>query len=64
MDFNELKQNAEKICQALKDKAPADLSALVLSLSTINKMMITMFSELMEQNKTALEQNENCVSAE
>ncbi|PWM83744.1 MAG: hypothetical protein DBY31_01230 [Succinivibrio sp.] len=51
MDFNELKQDAEKICQELKDKAPADLSALVLSLSTINKMMITMFSELMEQNK-------------
>ena len=51
MDFIELKQAAEKICQELKDKAPADLSALVLSLSTINKMMITMFSELMEQNK-------------
>ncbi len=33
----------EKICHELKDKAPADLSVLVLSLSTIIKMMITTF---------------------
>ena len=57
MDFNELKQDAEKICQELKDKAPADLSVLVLSLSTIIKMMINMFSGVMEQNETSLEQN-------
>ena len=50
MDFNELKQDAEKLCKELKDKAPADLSILVLSLSTINKMMINMFSGIMEQN--------------
>lgn len=48
MDFNELKQDAEKICQELKDKAPADLSVFVLSLSTIIKMMITLFSGVME----------------
>ncbi len=57
MDFNELKQDAEKLCKELKDKAPADLSVLVLSLSTIIKMMITMFSGIMEQNKASLEQN-------
>ena len=50
MNFNELKQDAEKLCKELKDKAPADLSALVLSLSTIINMMITMFSGIMEQN--------------
>ena len=50
MNFNELKQDAEKICKELKDKSPADLSVLVLSLSTIINMMITMFSEIMEQN--------------
>ena len=50
MDFNELKQNAEQICKELKEKAPADLSVLVLSLSTIINMMITMFSGIMEQN--------------
>ena len=50
MDFNELKQDAEKLCKELKDKAPADLSVLVLSLSTIINMMITMFSGIMEQN--------------
>lgn len=50
MDFNELKQNAELICKGLKDKVPADLSLLVLSLSTIIKMMIAMFSGVMEQN--------------
>ena len=50
MDFNELKQDAEKLCKELKDKAPADLSVLVLSLTTINKMMIAMFSGVMEQN--------------
>lgn len=55
MDFNELKQDAEKICQELKDKAPADLSVFVLSLSTIIKMMITLFSGVMEQNETSLE---------
>ena len=57
MDFNELKQDAEKLCKELKDKAPADLSVLVLSLSTIIKMMIAMFSGVMEQNKASLEQN-------
>lgn len=57
MNFNELKQDAEKLCKELKDKAPADLSVLVLSLSTIINMMITMFSEIMEQNKASLEQN-------
>ena len=57
MDFNELKQDAEKLCKELKDKAPADLSVLVLSLSTIINMMITMFSGIMEQNKASLEQN-------
>ena len=57
MDFNELKQDAEKICHELKDKAPADLSVLVLQLSTIIKMMITTFSGVMEQNETSLEQN-------
>ncbi len=36
--------------QRAKDKAPADLSVLVLSLSTIIKMMIAMFSGVMEQN--------------
>lgn len=50
MDFNELKQNAEQICEELKEKVPADLSVLVLSLSTIIKMMIAMFSGVMEQN--------------
>ncbi len=50
MDFNELKQDAEKLCKELKDKAPTDLSVLVLSLSTIINMMITMFSGIMEQN--------------
>lgn len=50
MNFNELKQDAEKICKELKDKSPADLSVLVLSLSTIINMMITMFSRIMEQN--------------
>ena len=50
MDFNELKQNAEQICKELKEKAPADLSLLVLSLTTIINMMITMFSNSMEQN--------------
>lgn len=55
MDFNELKQDAEKLCKELKDKAPADLSVLVLSLSTIINMMITMFSGIMEQNKASLE---------
>ena len=57
MNFNELKQDAEKLCKKLKDKAPADLSVLVLSLSTIINMMITMFSGIMEQNKASLEQN-------
>ena len=57
MNFNELKQDAEKLCKDLKDKAPADLSVLVLSLSTIINMMITMFSGIMEQNKSSLEQN-------
>lgn len=57
MDFNELKQDAEKLCKELKDKAPADLSVLVLSLTTIINMMITMFSGIMEQNKASLEQN-------
>ena len=46
MDFNELKK-AEQICKELKDIAPADLSALVLSLSSIIKMMITMSSGLL-----------------
>ena len=50
MDFNELKQDVDKLCKELKDKASADLSVLVLSLSTINKMMINMFSGVMEQN--------------
>lgn len=50
MNFNELKQDAEKICKELKDKSPADLSVLVLSLSTIINMVITMFSGIMEQN--------------
>ena len=50
MNFNELKQDAEKICKELKDKSPTDLSVLVLSLSTIINMMITMFSGIMEQN--------------
>ena len=50
MNFNELKQDAEKLCKELKDKAPADLSVLVLSLTTIINMMITMFSGIMEQN--------------
>lgn len=50
MNFNELKQDAEKICKELKDKSPVDLSVLVLSLSTIINMMITMFSGIMEQN--------------
>lgn len=57
MNFNELKQDAEKLCKELKDKAPADLSVLVLSLSTIINVMITMFSGIMEQNKASLEQN-------
>lgn len=57
MNFNELKQDAEKLCKELKDKAPADLSVLFLSLSTIINMMITMFSGIMEQNKASLEQN-------
>lgn len=51
MDLNELKQDAEKLCKELKDKAPADLSILVLSLSTIIKMMIAMVSDVIEQNK-------------
>lgn len=50
MNFNELKQDAEKLCKELKDKSPSDLSVLVLSLSTIINMMITMFSGIMEQN--------------
>lgn len=50
MNFNELKQDAEKLCKELKDKSPADLSVLVLSLSTIINMMITMFSGIMDQN--------------
>ena len=50
MDFNELNQDAENLCKELKDKAPADLSLLVLSLSTIINMIITMFSVIMEQN--------------
>ena len=54
MYFNELKQNAEQICKELKEKAPADLSVLVFSLTTIIKMMITMFSNSMEQNKKLL----------
>ena len=57
MNFNDLKQDAEKLCKELKDKASADLSVLVLSLSTIINMMITMFSGIMEQNKASLEQN-------
>lgn len=57
MDFNELKQDAENLCKELKDKAPADLSLLVLSLSTIINMMITMFSGVIKQNETSLEQN-------
>lgn len=43
--------------QRAKDKAPADLSVLELSLSTIIKMMKAMFSGVMEQNKASLEQN-------
>lgn len=43
--------------QRAKDKAPADLSVLVLSLSIIIKMMKAMFSGVMEQNKASLEQN-------
>ncbi len=50
MDLNELNQDAENLCKELKDKAPADLSLLVLSLSTIINMIITMFSVIMEQN--------------
>lgn len=50
MDFNELKQDAEKLCKELKDKAPADLSVLMLSLSTIINIMINMFSGVMAQN--------------
>lgn len=50
MDFNELKQNAEQICKELKEKALADFSVLVLSLSTIIKMMIVMFYRVMAQN--------------
>ena len=50
MDFNELKQDAEKLCKELKDKAPADLSVLVLSLLIIINMMIIIFSGIMEQN--------------
>lgn len=50
MDFNELNQDSENLCKELKDKAPADLSLLVLSLSTITNMIITMFSVIMEQN--------------
>ena len=57
MDFNELKQDVEKLCKELKDKAPADLSLLVLSLSTIINMMITMFSGVMKQNEASSEQN-------
>ena len=57
MDFNEWKQDAENLCKELKDKAPADLSLLVLSLSTIINMMITMFSGVIKQNETSLEQN-------
>ena len=57
MDFNELKQDAEKLCKELKDKAPADLSVLMLSLSTIINIMINMFSGIMEQNKASLDQN-------
>lgn len=51
MDFNELKESAEQICKELNDKAPADLSALVLSLSSIIKMMIAMVSVVIEQNE-------------
>ena len=54
MDLNELKQDAEKICKELKDKAPADLSVLVFSLTTIINMMLTMFSNSMEQNNKLL----------
>lgn len=54
MDFNELKQDAEKLCKELNDKAPADLSVLVLSLTTIINMMLTMFSNSMEQNNKLL----------
>lgn len=50
MDFNELKQNAEQIYKELKEKALADFSVLVLSLSTIIKMMIVMFYRVMAQN--------------
>lgn len=57
MNFNELKQDAEKLCKELKDKAPADLSVLMLSLSTIINIMINMFSGIMEQNKASLDQN-------
>ena len=56
MNFNELKQDVVKLCKELKDKAPADLSLLVLSLSTFINM-ITMFSGVMKQNETSLEQN-------
>lgn len=55
MDFNELKLDAEKLCKELKDKALADLSLLVFSLSIIINMMITMFSGVMKQNETSLE---------
>ena len=54
MDFNELKQDAEKLCKELKDRAPADLSVLVLSLTTIINIMLTMFSNSMEQNNKLL----------
>ena len=60
MNFNELKQDAEKLCKELKDKAPADLSVLVLSLSTIIKMMIVMFSNSIEQNKSYQKQFQTC----
>ena len=54
MDFNELKENAEQICKELKDKAPADLSALALSLSAIIKMMIPWSLDLWNKMKSKL----------
>lgn len=60
MDFNELKQDAEKLCKELNDKAPADLSVLVLSLTTIINMMLTMFSNSMEQNNKLLATIQTC----
>ena len=54
MDFNELKLDAVKLRKVLKDKAPVDLSVLVLLLTTIINMMLTMFSNSMEQNNKLL----------